>query len=77
VYGPLLVSLGGSALVVGAVTGAGEAAALVAALPLLAFGDSLGTAVAGTQVVAVPLLLSVVLRVARGARPQPPVPINR
>ncbi len=28
VYGPLLVSLGGSAVVVGAVTGAGEAAAL-------------------------------------------------
>lgn len=33
---------------------------LVAALPLLAFGDSLGTVVAGTQVVAAPLLLSVV-----------------
>lgn len=38
---------------------------------------TLAAVVAGTQVVAAPLLLSVVLRVAQGARPQPPVPISR
>lgn len=42
VYGPLLVSLGGSAVVVGAVTGAGEAAALVLRLVFGPLADHTG-----------------------------------
>ena len=42
VYGPLLISLGGSALVVGAVTGAGEAAALVLRLLFGPLADRTG-----------------------------------
>lgn len=42
VYGPLLVSLGGSAVVVGAVTGAGEAAALILRLVFGPLADRTG-----------------------------------
>ncbi len=62
VYGPLLASLGASALVVGAVTGAGEAMALVLRLASGAFADRTGRywtvtiAGYGLTAVCVPLL---------------------